>query len=197
MWQEPVFGVEQEEKYERWVTVSTRDPTKACSTSTIIEQDEHVSVLGDRLMMNSKSGSSGTEIPTKMPEDPEGSWKRGACMPNMSQHWGKPLDGDVNTLLGLDHGTHVLPINPMYSVVQGPGQGRVTALAFFTTEPQITRADGGVWDASGTAAQLCAGNYCVDQDECEYGPSNSVLHVFFIDQWSEPAQCGSTGSPGC
>jgi hypothetical protein len=85
----------------------------------------------------------------------------------------------------------------MYSVPDGEGQKRVTALAFFTTEPQLTQKDGGVWDASGTAAQLCAGNYCVDEDECVYGASNSVFHVFFIDQWSAPAQCGPSGSPGC
>ena len=44
----------------------------------------------------------------------------------------------------------MLPVNPMYSVPEGSGQGKVTALAFFTTEPQVTQKDGGVWDASGT-----------------------------------------------
>jgi len=208
-WREPTFGAETDAtSVERWVTVSTRDPAAACTGAgtgagaeeDAVGKDGEVGVLGDRLVANADGADGGADsvrIPTSAPEDPDGQWKKGACMPNMSQHWGMPLDGNTDTLLGLDHGVHVMPINPMYSVPEGPGKGRVTALAFFTTEPQVTRSDGGVWDASGTAAQLCGGNYCVDADQCEYGASNSVLHIFFIDQWTDPAQCGDIGTPGC
>jgi hypothetical protein len=114
----------------------------------------------------------------------------------MGRHWGFPLDGQSASLLGPDHGVGVLPVNPMYSIVSGPELGQVTALAFFTTEPQVVQKEGGVWDASGTGAQLCSGNYCVDAAECAFGASNSVFHVFFLNQWSAPAQCPN-GSPDC
>jgi hypothetical protein len=52
-------------------------------------------------------------------------------------------------------------------------------------------------DATGTPAQLCSGNFCIDENLCEYGEGNSVLHIFFVDQWTESAQCGAGGSPGC
>jgi hypothetical protein len=114
----------------------------------------------------------------------------------MSRHWGYPLDGNATQLYGFDHGIHVLPVIPMYSVPQRR-EGGVTALAFFTTEAQMTYSQGGIWDATGTPAQLCSGNFCLDENLCEYGEGNSVLHVFFIDQWTENAQCGVEGSPGC
>ena len=113
----------------------------------------------------------------------------------MSRHWGFPLDGDVNQLYGYDHGVHVLPVIPMYSVPDT--SGGVTALAFYTTEAQITAKDGGIWDATGTPSQLCSGNFCIDEEKCEYGDGNSVLHIFFVDQYTLPADCGDGGSPDC
>jgi hypothetical protein len=65
--------------------------------------------LGDRLIFGLSSPSI-VDIPVEEPADPDGSWKQGACMPNMSRHWGYPLDGESSTLLGLDHGVHVLPV---------------------------------------------------------------------------------------
>jgi hypothetical protein len=197
-WQEPPsFGSSNSDTDgSRWITVNTRDPEDACKETA--ETQSNGDVLGDRLLVNAGgAGSARVHIPTEAPADPSGAWKRGACMPNMSQHWGYPLDGRGDSLLGADHGIHVLPINPMYSVPVGPGHGQVTALAFFTTEPQVTQRDGGVWDASGTPAQLCEGNYCVVAEQCQYGESNSVFHVFFIDQWADAAQCEPVGSPGC
>ena len=197
-WQQPAFGADADGG-SRWVTVSTRAPAEACSQAaagSVGSASGAAStgdLLGDRLAVNGGQ----LLVPTEAPADPQGAWKRGACMANMSQHWGYPLDGQESSLLGPQHGTGVLPINPMYSVPAGSGHGRVTALAFFTTEPQLTQRDGGVWDASGTPAQLCAGNYCVDAKQCEFGASNSVFHVFFVDQWAAEAQCEPVGSPGC
>ena len=191
-WPAPAFGAS--DSTERWLTVNTRDPAMACEAGTRAAADEDA--LGDRLTFN--NAGARVAIPLEEPEDPDGAWKSGACDSNMGRHWGFPLDADPASggLLGYDHGVHVLPVNPMYSVVDGPGLGQITALAFFTTEPQVTQKSGGVWDASGTPAQLCAGNYCVDSTECVFGASNSVFHVFFIDQWSAPAQCPN-GSPDC
>lgn len=193
-WQLPPFGVAEDG--ERWITVSTRDTATVCSTSAVPADD---ALLGDRLIINAHSTPSGKtllSIPTTVPAERDGAWKFGACQADMSRHWGYPLDGRAETLLGKDHGVHVLPIIPMYSVPDRAGAG-VTALAFFTTEAQVTFKAGGVWDASGTPAQLCSGNFCLDETKCEYGESNSVFHVFFVDQWTAPAQCGAGGSPGC
>lgn len=192
-WQHPSFGASEEG--ERWVTVTTRD------TSTICEKHKIPSdaLLGDRLVVNAHSSPAHKallNIPTTVPAEHDGPWKFGVCGSAMSRHWGYPLDGNANSLLGFDHGIHVLPIIPMYSVPDGLGAS-ITALAFFTTEEQITYKNGGVWDASGTPAQLCSGNFCLDENKCEYGDLNSVFHVFFVDQWSAPAQCGAYGSPGC
>eukprot|EP01031_Cornospumella_fuschlensis_P038451 gene38451-46732_t len=194
-WQLPSFGVLEDG--ERWITVTTRDPAAVC--------DEHVDatasrgLLGDRLVVNANSSPAGSallHIPTLVPTERDGAWKFGACQADMSRHWGYPLDGDAASLYGRDHGVHVLPIIPMYSVPD-EANGGITALAFFTTEPQVTFKNGGVWDASGTPAQLCSGNFCLDETRCEYGESNSVFHVFFVDQWTAPAQCGAAASPGC
>lgn len=68
----------------------------------------------------------------------------GACQADMSRHWGYPLDGNATQLYGFDHGIHVLPVIPMYSVPQRREAG-VTALAFFTTEAQQTYSKGGIW----------------------------------------------------
>lgn len=62
----------------------------------------------------------------------------------MSRHWGYPLDGNATQLYGFDHGVHVLPVIPMYSVPERREAG-VTALAFFTTEAQQTYSQGGIW----------------------------------------------------
>ena len=99
-WQMPSFGAATS---ERWVTVTTRDPASVCDASS---QKPSESILGDRLVFNfvSSSDAGVMEIPTAEPSDPDGSWKQGACMPNMSRHWGYPLDGEAETLLGLDHG---------------------------------------------------------------------------------------------
>jgi len=204
-WKLPDFGVL--EAGERWVTVTTRDPGSICAAGAGLAQlkrantackydkssnTEDIMLLGDRLVVN--LDPAGLSIPTTAPPDSAGKWKAGACMPNMSQHWAYPLDGEISSLLGTNHGKEELPVIPMYSV----STGRVTALAFFTTEPQQTFRDGGIWDATGTPAQLCAGNFCEDAEKCQYGPEgNSVFHVFFIDQWTAPAQCGPQGSPGC
>jgi len=192
-WQDPSFGVIAEG--ERMVTVTTRDPTTLCDRLPSTKKD--LSMLGDRLIMNINDAMEGfVEIPTVVPSDTDGPWKFGACQEAMSRHWGYPLDGNSESLYGYDHGVHVLPVVPMYSVPEGEG-ARITALAFFTTEPQVTFKDGGVWDATGTAEQLCGGNFCLDAAKCEYGEGNSVFHVFFVDQWSAPAQCGAGGSPDC
>ena len=192
-WQLPSFGVIEEG--ERWITVTTRDTASICDTETASHDN---ALLGDRLLVNtnSPSGKPLVAIPTTVPLERDGPWKFGACQSAMSRHWGYPLDGDANSLLGFDHGVHVLPIIPMYSVPDELNGG-ITALAFFTTEAQVTYKEGGVWDASGTPAQLCSGNFCLDENKCEYGTSNSVFHVFFVDQWTAPAQCGDAASPGC
>jgi hypothetical protein len=192
-WQKPAFGATEEG--ERWITVTTRNPSTICHEHTKVHDG---ALLGDRLLVNT-NGSTTTSllaIPTRVPTERDGAWKFGACQSAMSRHWGYPLDGNADSLYGFDHGIHVLPIIPMYSVPDEKHAG-VTALAFFTTEPQITFKNGGVWDASGTPAQLCSGNFCLDENKCEYGESNSVFHVFFVDQWLDVAQCGSAGSPGC
>jgi hypothetical protein len=191
-WQLPSFR--NNDTGERWITVTTRDSITVCDFNASSDD----AVLGDRLIINANSSPSDKllSIPTIVPTDRDGPWKFGACMPDMSRHWGYPLDGSESSLYGYDHGVHVLPIIPMYSVPEEQNGG-ITALAFFTTEPQVTFKEGGVWDATGNAAQLCSGNFCVDETKCEYGPSNSVFHVFFIDQWTSPAQCGVGGSPGC
>jgi len=175
--------------------VTTRNTAHICDANAI-SLDR--AVLGDRLLVNinSLSGQPLLSIPTTVPKERDGPWKFGACQSDMSRHWGYPLDGNANSLYGFDHGIHVLPIIPMYSVPDERHAG-ITALAFFTTEAQITFKNGGVWDASGTPAQLCSGNFCVDENQCEYGEANSVFHIFFVDQWTAPAQCGSTGSPAC
>jgi len=193
-WQLPAFGVTEEA--ERWVTVTTRDTSTVCDPKSIITSDD--AMLGDRLIVNVNSPSSIPllSIPTTVPVEHDGPWKFGVCGADMSRHWAYPLDGNFNSLYGFDHGIHVLPIVPMYSVPDEVDAG-ITALAFFTTEPQVTFKNGGVWDASGTPAQLCSGNFCLDETKCEYGESNSVFHIFFVDQWSAPAQCGAGGSPGC
>lgn len=196
-WQLPPFGVIEGEGEERWITVTTRDPATVCNPRS--KDDEEDVLLGDRLIVNAHSSSNNSSllaIPVDVPQERDGPFKFGVCGADMSRHWGYPLDGDANSLYGFDHGIHVLPIIPMYSVPEEVN-GSVTALAFFTTEPQITYKNGGVWDASGTPAQLCSGNFCLDAEKCEYGESNSVFHVFFVDQWSAPAQCGPGGSPGC
>jgi hypothetical protein len=191
-WQLPSFGATEEG--ERWVTITTRDPSTVCAATALPNRN---TLLGDRLLMNiDASGKSLVEIPTIVPSDPDGAWKFGACQLDMSRHWGYPLDGQASSLYGYDHGVHVLPVIPMYSVPEGDNAG-VTALAFFTTEEQITYKSGGVWDATGTPEQLCSGNFCLDATKCEYGEGNSVFHVFFVDQWSDVAQCGSGGSPDC
>lgn len=189
-WTLPPFGVLEEG--ERMVTISTRNPATVCEK----QNKEGEEMLGDRLIVNVDSFGKGLEIPTTVPSTPDGSWKSGACQSDMSRHWGYPLNGDVNELYGFEHGIHVLPVIPMYSEPEGEKAG-VTALAFFTTEPQVTYGNGGIWDATGTPAQLCSGNFCLDENLCEYGEGNSVLHVFFVDQWSAAAQCGAGGSPGC
>lgn len=193
-WQLPPFGVIEDG--ERWITVTTRDPATVCGKNAVSISGH--ALLGDRLIVNinSSTGAPLVSIPTTAPVRHDGPWKFGACQSAMSRHWGYPLDGDANSLYGFDHGIHVLPIIPMYSV---PDElhGGITALAFFTTEPQVTFKNGGVWDASGTPAQLCSGNFCLDENKCEYGEMNSVFHIFFVDQWTAPAQCGSGGSPGC
>lgn len=189
-WTLPPFGVQEDG--ERMVTISTRDPLTACGG----KGDSSESMLGDRLVVNVDQTGQGLSIPTTVPPTPDGPWKFGACQSDMSRHWGYPLSGDAEDLYGYDHGVHVLPVIPMYSVPEGEGAG-VTAVAFFTTEPQLTYGEGGIWDASGTAAQLCSGNFCLDENLCEYGEYNSVLHVFFVDQWRAVAQCGAEGSPGC
>jgi hypothetical protein len=190
-WQEPSFGVIADG--ERIVTITTRDPATVCSH----RPQKSADMLGDRLIMNINDSLEGfLEIPTIVPSETDGPWKFGACQVAMSRHWGYPLDGRSESLYGYDHGVHVLPVIPMYSVPEGEGAG-ITALAFFTTEAQVTFKDGGVWDATGTAEQLCGGNFCLDAAKCEYGEGNSVFHVFFVDQWSEPAQCGAGGSPDC
>jgi hypothetical protein len=191
-WKLPAFGVLEEG--ERMVTVSTRDPTSVCGSKESESVGEEM--LGDRLIVNVDAKGDGLMIPTTVPSTPDGAWKFGACQSDMSRHWGYPLSGDANDLYGFDHGIHVLPVIPMYSVPEGEGAG-ITALAFFTTEPQITYGNGGIWDATGTPAQLCSGNFCLDETLCEYGEGNSVLHVFFVDQWSATAQCGAGGSPDC
>ena len=194
-WQLPSFGVIEEG--ERWITVTTRATASICDTETAASHDN--ALLGDRLLVNTNSPSDKplVAIPTTVPLEHDGPWKFGACQSAMSRHWGYPLDGDANSLLGFDHGVHVLPIIPMYSVPDELNGG-ITALAFFTTEAQVTYKEGGVWDASGTPAQLCSGNFCLDENKCEYGTSNSVFHVFFVDQWTAPAQCGGdAASPGC
>lgn len=193
-WQKPAFGATEEG--ERWITVTTRDPASVCDMNKV--ETFGNAMLGDRLLVNTNvtSRKSFVSIPTTAPAERDGPWKFGACQSDMSRHWGYPLDGDANSLYGYDHGIHVLPIIPMYSVPDEV-DGGITALAFFTTEAQITYKNGGVWDASGTPAQLCSGNFCLDENKCEYGESNSVFHVFFVDQWTAPAQCGSYGSPGC
>jgi len=202
-WKLPDFGVM--EHGERWVTVTMRDPAAICPTSATVSHfkganaaacktmnNKSNTMLGDRLIVNLDAAN--LSIPTTVPTDSSGKWKSGACMANMSRHWAYPLDGQLSSLLGTNHGKDVLPVIPMYSV----SEGGVTALAFFTTEPQQTFGNGGIWDATGTPAQLCAGNFCEDAAKCQYGPEgNSVFHVFFIDQWSAPAQCGPEGSPGC
>jgi hypothetical protein len=108
-WQAPLFGSSGES--ERWVTVATRDPSSACIASPV---DPTQSLLGDRLIFDS-AGGLGSEfsvtIPLEEPEDPDGAWKQGACMPDMSRHWGYPLDGESDSLLGDDHGVHVLPVS--------------------------------------------------------------------------------------
>ena len=163
-WKTPQFGAQEEG--ERIVTITTRDPSTICSKDVEKKSDE---MLGDRLIVNINMSSATTfMIPTTVPSTPDGAWKFGACQADMSRHWGFPLDGDAKQLYGYDHGVHVLPVIPMYSVPEGEGAG-VTALAFFTTEPQITYGDGGIWDATGTAAQLCSGNFCLDETMCEYG----------------------------
>ena len=192
----PIWNLNQEVSGdgERWISITMRDPKTICSTSDSNEQEQ--AMLGDRLLMNYNTKFP-VDIPIVAPDDPEGAWKSGACMPNMSRHWAYPLDGKRETLLGSDHGIHVLPVIPMYSVPSGKNGG-VTALAFYTTEAQLTFKDGGVWDATGTPSQLCDGNFCEDSSLCQYGPNgNSVFHVFFINQWDDLAQCGDSGSPGC
>lgn len=190
-WREPAFGVIAEG--ERVITVTTRDPSTVCAP----HPSKAGPLLGDRLIMNINESLEGfVEIPTIVPSDTDGPWKFGACQADMSRHWGYPLDGKSESLYGYDHGVHVLPVIPMYSVPDGEGAG-ITALAFFTTEPQVTFKEGGIWDATGTAEQLCGGNFCLDATKCEYGEGNSVFHVFFVDQWSAPAQCGAGGSPDC
>lgn len=194
-WQLPSFGATEEG--ERWVTITTRDTHTVCDANSKRPSDG--AMLGDRIIVNAHSSPAHSKllsIPTTVPEDHDGPWKFGACQADMSRHWGYPLDGDANSLFGFDHGVHVLPVIPMYSVPDGLHAG-ITALAFFTTEAQMTFKEGGVWDASGTPAQLCSGNFCLDENKCEYGESNSVFHVFFIDQWTAPAQCDAGGSPGC
>lgn len=192
-WQLPAFGVIEEG--ERWVTVTTRDPASVCNTKAAPFSK---ALLGDRLLVNvnAATGKPFVHIPTTVPAPHDGPWKFGACQADMSRHWGYPLDGNADSLYGYDHGIHVLPVIPMYSVPDERHAG-VTALAFFTTEAQVTYKEGGVWDASGTPAQLCSGNFCIDENKCEYGASNSVLHIFFVDQWTAPAQCGAAASPGC
>lgn len=175
--------------------MTTRDTTTVCDKSIVADN----ALLGDRLIINAHSTATGKtllSIPTAVPKERDGPWKFGVCGSAMSRHWGYPLDGEASTLYGRDHGVHVLPIIPMYSVPDEENGG-ITALAFFATEPQLTFRDGGVWDATGTPAQLCSGNFCLDETKCEYGEGNSVLHVFFVDQWTAPAQCGAGGSPGC
>ena len=193
-WTLPSFGIFEDG--ERMVTISTRNPATVCEK----QDNESEEMLGDRLLMNVNTlGEEGLVIPTTVPSTPDGVWKAGACQADMSRHWGYPLndgDGNGDALLGFDHGIHVLPVIPMYSVPEGNGAG-ITALAFFTTEPQVTYGNGGIWDATGTAAQLCSGNFCVNENLCEYGEGNSVLHIFFVDQWSAVAQCGPGGSPDC
>lgn len=214
-WQAPHFGVQEEG--ERWITITTRDLGSACldETPTLAGSEEKESfTLGSSLVMNANMDGleSGLKIPLYAPHDPtepwdtihkspiDQNWKRGACMDNMSQHWAYTLTGSREALFGGDHGKNVVPVIPMYSVpdeVKGHGH-KATALAFFTTEPQVTYSQGGIWDATGTPAQLCAGNFCEDSSKCEFGDTgNSVFHVFFIDQWSAPAQCGAWGSTGC
>ena len=205
-WQQPAFGVIEDG--ERWVTITMRDPANVCRSSHDNPITDNA-LLGDRLIMNIYDQSSGGRhdgnvditdgyltIPTVVPDSPDGAWKFGACQADMSRHWGYPLHGNADTLYGYDHGVHVLPVIPMYSVPGGVGAG-ITALAFFTTEAQMTFSEGGIWDATGTPPQLCSGNFCLDADKCEYGAENSVLHVFFVDQWLEEAQCGDEGSPDC
>lgn len=216
-WQEPKFGIQDEG--ERWVTIATRDLDGACLDETTTKSDEKKEfTLGHTLIMNAygeaDTSHSKFEIPLFAPHDPtepwetahkspiNENWKRGACMNNMSQHWAYTLTGSREALYGGEHGKNVVPVIPMYSVpeegkVEGFGH-KVTALAFFTTEPQVTFSEGGIWDATGTPEQLCAGNFCEDSSKCEYGADgNSVFHVFFLDQWSGPAQCGEWGSTGC
>jgi hypothetical protein len=194
-WKLPQFGIINEG--ERYVTITTRDPVSICSAADPSEE----SLLGDRLIVNIDEHGKGLLIPTTVPETPDGEWKLGACQYDMSRHWAYPLDGDAQSLYGFDHGVHVLPVVPMYSVPleekEGAAASGITALAFFTTEEQLTYGKGGIWDATGTPAQLCSGNFCLDADKCEYGEKNSVLHIFFVDQWLDIAQCGAGGSPDC
>ncbi len=213
-WIQPLFGKStidpiDDYRYERYITVSTRDPKLACMANT--DFVDTVDRLGDRLIVNANinntSNDNAISIPLRAPGDSSG-WEKGACMANMGQHWGHPLLNPVTekrSLYGESHGKYTFPINPMYSVIGSMSSnndiklGEITALAFFTTEPQVTQGKNGlgVWDASGTPEQLCGGNYCIDASQCIYGESNSVFHVFFIDQFSDMAQCGHIGSPGC
>lgn len=172
-WMRPPFGVLEDEEGtdERMVTISTRDPKSVCGQ----EFKRGNELLGDRLIVNVNPAGDGLAIPTTVPSTLDGPWISGACQADMSRHWGYPLNGDAKELYGFDHGVHVLPVIPMYSVPEGDGAS-VTALAFFTTEPQVTYGNGGIWDATGTAAQLCSGNFCLDENLCEYGEGNSVLH---------------------
>jgi len=201
-WQKPSFGIHVDDlvegEEERWITITTRDPSKICGAGAAgASTDFYTQLLGDRIIANINSANE-LHIPTQVPTTHDGAWKFGACQEHMSRHWGYPLDGNASSLLGHDHGIHVFPVVPMYSATE-KWFGGVTALAFFTTEAQIVRRNGGVWDATGTAAQLCSGNFCLDSTACEYGSSNSVFHVFFVDQYLSPgaADCGPGGVPDC
>ena len=80
---------------------------------------------------SSPAGKSLLSIPTTVPAEHDGAWKFGACQADMSRHWGYPLDGNANSLYGQDHGIHVLPIIPMYSVPDGLGAGITHAGGFW------------------------------------------------------------------
>lgn len=140
-WKLPPFGVSEEG--ERMVTITTREASSVCAAYPHHEKAK----LGDRLIVNVDQAGQGLLIPTTVPPTPDGAWKFGACQSDMSRHWGYPLSGDANDLYGFDHGVHVLPVIPMFSVPEGDNAG-VTALAFFTTEPQVTYSNGGIWDAT-------------------------------------------------